>query len=134
MGHLDPVGYTYDADTYCPGCALERFGQDENGWIPEDAVDGENNPVGAIAPWNEAGDTPTHCAECGALINDSWNESTMNYAFDELAEYVLRRTGSVEVLDSWFEHLLTRCVGENDKQKQAARLYARIRERETRKL
>ncbi len=52
-GHLDPIAYTYDADYHCPGCAFARFGQDENGFVPEDATDDEGNPVGAVAPWDE---------------------------------------------------------------------------------
>ena len=53
MSHLDPIAYTYEADHHCPGCALERFGEDEHGFVPADAVDGEGNPVGAVTPWDE---------------------------------------------------------------------------------
>ena len=54
----DPIAYTYEADTHCPECALNRFGRgdgypDTTFWIPEDAIDIEGNPIGVIAPWDE---------------------------------------------------------------------------------
>jgi hypothetical protein len=53
MSHLDPIAYTYEADYHCPSCAFARFGEDEHGFVPEDAEDYEGNGVGALAPWEE---------------------------------------------------------------------------------
>ena len=72
-GHTDPIAYTYDADTHCPGCALAQFGRDADGWIT--GTDSESNDVGAIAPWDEwhvhgEGDAPyvLTCGTCGGEI------------------------------------------------------------------
>lgn len=75
MGKYDPIAYTYEADHHCPGCAFERFGQDEHGFVPETAKDGEGNPVGVIAPWDEwqqfDGEREVlACGDCGGVIEE----------------------------------------------------------------
>ena len=50
---LDPIAYVYEADIHCPGCTFERFGTGEYGYVAEDAIDREGNPVSVIAPWDE---------------------------------------------------------------------------------
>lgn len=76
----DPIAYTYEADYHCPGCAEARFGrgpdgfiagQNEDGSYPED---GEGNPVGIVAPWDEwqhfTGYAETlSCGDCGGEID-----------------------------------------------------------------
>lgn len=42
------TGYTYDADYHCTIHAVEQFGKDEHGYVPEDATDSEGNGIGAI--------------------------------------------------------------------------------------
>lgn len=70
----NPIAYTYEADYHCPQCAFERFGQDEYGSVPESAEDGEGNPIGAIAPWDEwweaqeSGRQVLACSDCGAEL------------------------------------------------------------------
>lgn len=95
----DPIAYTYEADTHCPGCAFERFGRDANGFVPASARDGEGNPVGAIAPWDEASNSVV-CGTCGVVILDvpqfTVIENTPGYlpmdddppAFDEYSDAV----------------------------------------------
>jgi hypothetical protein len=75
-GPLDPIAYTYEADYHCPGCAYERFGADEDGWIAaHDERDGEGNPVGVVAPWDEwwepseDGPQVLTCGTCGGEID-----------------------------------------------------------------
>jgi hypothetical protein len=53
QGSHDPIAYTYNAAVHCPVCAARAFGVDDNGFIPENATDGEGNLVGVIAPWDE---------------------------------------------------------------------------------
>jgi hypothetical protein len=65
----DPIGYTYEADTHCLGCAFNLFGMDSHGFVPEDAVDSEGNGVGAIAPWDEW-EGELYCGTCHGPIND----------------------------------------------------------------
>jgi hypothetical protein len=77
-GRLDPIAYTYDADTHCPTCAARAFGVDSDGWIPVSAIDSENNPVGALAPWDEwydigYGTQTLTCGTCGSDI-DTYDE------------------------------------------------------------
>jgi hypothetical protein len=70
----DPIAYTYEADTHCAHCAEERFGRSERGFIAENAIDREGNPVGVIAPWDEWADTSyagtavLACGTCGDAI------------------------------------------------------------------
>lgn len=77
---MDPIAYTYEAAHHCPACTEARFGraadgyiagQDEDGNYPED---GEGNPVGAIAPWEEwqsfTGEQEIlACDDCGAVLD-----------------------------------------------------------------
>ena len=66
----DPIAYTYEADTHCPGCAFKRFGRDENGFVPENAEDSEGNGVGVIAPWDEW-EGVLACGTCGGVIREA---------------------------------------------------------------
>lgn len=66
-----PIAYTYEADTHCPGCTLERFG-----FCPpsETQHDREGNPVGAVFPWDEWHEPGTGaftlvCGTCGGTID-----------------------------------------------------------------
>lgn len=74
MPYPDPIAYTYEAGTHCEGCALERFGRDENGDIT--GTDNEGNEVGVIAPWDEwinpdeEGKQTLSCGTCGGLIEE----------------------------------------------------------------
>ena len=67
---LDPIAYTYEASEHCPDCAFARFGRDQYGFVPEDATDGEGNPIGAVAPWEAFEDRDMSCGTCGALIHE----------------------------------------------------------------
>lgn len=76
MSSGDPIAYTYEADYHCPPCAFARFGKDEHGTVPESARDGEDNPVGAVAPWDEwqqgTGEREVlACGTCGDIIEVS---------------------------------------------------------------
>lgn len=73
MGHLDPIAYTYEADHHCPECALERFGRNAHGTVPESAEDNEGNPVGAVMPWEEWFDIGLDACEvltCGTCMGE----------------------------------------------------------------
>jgi hypothetical protein len=68
-GSYDPIGYTYDADVHCPGCAIKRFGKEPGRpWVREDAVDSEGNPVHPIAPWDETAEGGEYCGTCHGQI------------------------------------------------------------------
>jgi hypothetical protein len=69
QGYPHPIAYTFEASEHCPVCTAARFGVDSEGWIPEDATDGEGNPVGAVAPWDEW-DRAMTCGTCGGHIAD----------------------------------------------------------------
>jgi hypothetical protein len=53
QGYPHPIAYAYAAAYHCPRCAAAAFGTDADGFIPETARDGEGNPIGAVAPWDE---------------------------------------------------------------------------------
>lgn len=70
MGHLDPIAYSYDADTHCPDCARERFGANEHGHVYGE--DSEGNPVGIVSPWDEVDvSCGIYCGTCGEEIVES---------------------------------------------------------------
>ena len=56
------VGFTADADIYCPMCAAQRYGPD----TPE-RRDHEGNGVHAVFSDSEW-DTPQHCRACGRFL------------------------------------------------------------------
>lgn len=69
----DPVGYTFEADIYCPDCTAERFPPcDDHEEIAcslcnPDEVDDEGNPIHAVFEWDES-DYEEHCGSCGEII------------------------------------------------------------------
>lgn len=72
----DPIAYTYEADTHCPGCALQRFGRcAEHGQIACCVSDSEGNEPGAVAPWDEWHPATRCeflvCGTCGEIIEES---------------------------------------------------------------
>lgn len=76
-----PIAYTYEAATHCPSCSFGRFGEDEHGTVPEDALDNEGNSIGAVAPWDEwqnyTGEIETlSCDTCGTIIEEYGEEQT----------------------------------------------------------
>lgn len=79
---LAPIAYAYSAAYHCPECAARAFGVTEEGWIPEEAVDGVGNPIGALAPWDEwmqfDGEPETlACDTCGTVI-DTYSPEGVN--------------------------------------------------------
>ena len=73
QGYPHPIAYTYEAAHHCPDCTARRFGVDEAGFPPESARDGEGNPIGAVAPWDEwysigEGTQVLACDTCGREI------------------------------------------------------------------
>jgi hypothetical protein len=71
---LEPIAYQYEADRHCPACAETRFGRGPHGFIAEQSVDFEGNPVGVIAPWDEWADPDWEqpavlaCGTCHGII------------------------------------------------------------------
>lgn len=116
---MEVVGYTYDAATHCVDCTAKYArglmqGDDVeilNAIENETLRDSENNPIHPIFSTDEAGDTPDHCDDCGAFIDNSWSGETQDYAVDALWEYVQdtviggRTNPDPEVLDIWLENL-----------------------------
>ena len=76
QGYPHPIAYTFMAAYHCPACTARAFGVDEDGWIPEDARDGEGNPIGAVSPWEEweeygePGPYVLVCDTCGDIIEE----------------------------------------------------------------
>ncbi len=68
MNHA-PIGYVYEADAHCPGCAFARFGLMRD---DPDTLDAEGNPIGVIAPWDETPSEGEVCGTCGDEISEPW--------------------------------------------------------------
>jgi hypothetical protein len=60
------AAYTYEADHHCTNCATNRFGAP----VPDDATDGEGNPVGVIFDTDEALQPGDVCGTCGEELDD----------------------------------------------------------------
>lgn len=67
MKAFEIIGWAYDADLHCDGCARERFGakldDDEN--APEDSEGNEVHPMFAGDEHDPAGE---FCGDCGGPI------------------------------------------------------------------
>lgn len=71
--NLDPIAYTGDADIYCPGCAMARYGREPGfDWVRANATDGEGNAIGAVFDWGAyewcgsmTPETKVHVLYCG---------------------------------------------------------------------
>ncbi len=78
----EPIGYTYEADVHCPRCAEARHGRSARGFIGEDAHDGEGNPVGAVAPWDETHPHGEHCGTCHDEIAEPYDHNPAHCGVD----------------------------------------------------
>ena len=129
------VGYTYDADIHCPDCSEKVFGLKlTHPELVGDPIDSEGNEVHPIFSIDEAGDTPDHCGDCGAFIDNSWSGETVKYAITALREYVYdtmmdeATKGNPETLDTWVENLEWCATDKTDD--LTIHLYKEVRERE----
>lgn len=80
MNACDVVGYTYNADTYCPNCMADiaaAEGFDPDG---EEAVEYECNPIFG----DSETDCPSHCAVCGEYIPESLTAYGVRYVLKTL--------------------------------------------------
>jgi predicted RNA-binding Zn-ribbon protein involved in translation (DUF1610 family) len=76
-----PIAYTFEADTHCPACTVERFGTEPGrSWPTDDAEDSEGNRLGVIFPWDEwcepsaPGLQVLGCGTCGGTIEKHEHE------------------------------------------------------------
>jgi hypothetical protein len=122
---MEVVGYTYDAAEHCPDCTRKYILDNYPKTAPiigslmagdielsdENIEDSEGNQLHPIFDTDEAGDSPSHCDDCGAFIDNAWNGDTVTYAIDRLGDYVTgaieKRSfrGDSETLDTWMENL-----------------------------
>ena len=115
------VGYKYDADTHCVDCTVKYIANAYN--IDQvdvddldDYEDSEGNDLHPILDTNEAGDTPTHCGDCGAFIDDSWSGSTVDYAIESIEEFLDGNRGYTSTLEVWAENLKWYIISDHDRE------------------
>ena len=110
------VGYTWDADCWCPKCTLDAIGNahnsrlrfldqyptgempDFNG-VPGNVQDREGNQIGAIDCGSEW-DYPVHCANCHTHIDTVLTTDGVYYAVELLEE-----CAHGDWTDEWVEQL-----------------------------
>lgn len=71
---MNPLGFTFHADTYCPPCAAD---------LPE--RDPEGSPKGAFYGFEEA-DHPCACGKCGAFLPVALTSYGLRYVADAVRE------------------------------------------------
>lgn len=142
---MNIVGYTYDAAVHCPKCAREYVSKNTPEWHTEDDIqdildgnasfqDGEGNEIHPVFDTDEAGDTPEHCDDCHAFIDNNWSGDTVKYAVDALREYVYdtmraeETRGNADTLDEWHSNL--KWCGVDDTDQLVMDLYEEVRNRE----
>lgn len=151
------VGFTYDADTHCVSCTRKYIKENwfrmfpQHKELPEFKIeyanvdgiidghigfeDSEGNDIHPIFSLDEAGDTPTTCGDCNALINDSWSGDTVDYVIEEMWKYVeMWKNGegmtiSEDALDEYREHL-NGCIVDSYPDEQVIKIYDFVREQE----
>lgn len=62
------IGYAYDADLHCVGCAEKRFGDPDRDGV----TDSEGNPVHPLFSTEETRAHGEHCGDCGEEIAPPW--------------------------------------------------------------
>lgn len=65
MKSYDVIGYTADADTFCPACAREWYGNVDADPAPLDHEGNEVHPIFADSEW----DSIPACARCGGVLD-----------------------------------------------------------------
>jgi len=78
-----PTGYAYHAALHCPSCAQKHA--DTLGIDLDDSDTCEAHEIGAVFGTNES-DSPDHCAECGAYIEQSYTLDGVAYIVSVLRE------------------------------------------------
>lgn len=86
------VGFTADADTWCPACLP----------YPEDGEDSEGNGIGAIFDESEW-DSPVHCTACHALLETALTAEGAEYVREAVKAFEQEGRGSEEVIAEWRE-------------------------------
>src|SRR5438105_8155019 len=89
----DPLAYSFEAAYHCPACTFARFGHDD-GYPPENETDGERNPIGAVAPWDERHE-PSE-ARVQVLACDSCGRELDRWEPWDLIEAEAERQGEVD--------------------------------------
>ena len=71
------IGYTFNADCYCPTCTRQAFPDGNLDAHYEDAdcpIDGEGNPIHPIFSTDENPKEGVHCGHCGDEIAEPWTD------------------------------------------------------------
>lgn len=74
MNSYDVVGYAYEADIHCPGCARERFPDGNLDAHHEDLdcpKDSEGDPVTPVFADSDTPDAGEFCGTCGECIKEA---------------------------------------------------------------
>lgn len=81
------IGYTYDADTHCLDCTVNRFGDAIDFQSDQGAIDSEGNPVHPIFTTDETSPAGQWCGSCGDCFDTPWRDA----ADDDLIGYGVER-------------------------------------------
>jgi hypothetical protein len=90
--------YTYQADLFCEECgdALKR---DLAKAKQEDTGDSDDYPQGPSP--SEESDSPAHCYECGAFLENALTADGMRYAREQIEKYRERPDDAPDSIETW---------------------------------
>jgi len=82
------VAYVDAGDFICVECTRKRYGDT----LPDD--------LGLVFSDSET-DTPTHCSECGMVIDETLTDYGEKYVIDAYHDLIAGKGGSAWVIDEW---------------------------------
>lgn len=135
---MSGVIFIYQASLYCEDCGekirakLRAEGKAPENEADEYSYDSGDFPKVALLSQSEM-DNPNHCDGCSEYLPEPLTSDGVCFVVDALQEYIVRRVGSSEVLDAWYEEVRNYSPEESTDGTSASAilsLYAQIRDYE----
>jgi hypothetical protein len=99
--------YIYEAALLCEECGekirreLDRTGQAPEDPADEKSYDSDDYPKGPYPDGGGESDSPQHCDECGAFLENELTDEGREYVGEMIAEHFKAGRGRKEVLKEW---------------------------------
>ncbi len=103
--------YVYQAALWCEECIrsikldLLQAHMMPNNPGDEKSYDSDDYPKGPYPEGGGEADVPNHCDGCGVFLDNPLTTDGVEYVVGELMDYLAYKTGDLETLDTWAEHI-----------------------------